>query len=35
VVGIDGADDLQRGFFLDGLAECGAGGVVAHALPFE
>ena len=30
VVGVDGADDLQRGFFLDGLAECGTCGVLSH-----
>ena len=30
VVGVDGADHLQRGFFLDGLAECGTCGVLSH-----
>jgi hypothetical protein len=30
VVGVDGANDLQWGFFLDGLAECGTCGVLSH-----
>jgi hypothetical protein len=32
VVGVDRADDLQRMFFADGLAKCGAGGDVRHVL---
>jgi hypothetical protein len=35
VVGVDGADHLQRGFFLDGFAERGACGVETHVVTFR
>jgi hypothetical protein len=35
VIGIDGADDLQRRFFLHGFAERGACGMLTHVLAFR